>query len=183
MEPSFAPAGAKVKIIKSDDPNFGVSPVAVAQKQAGGAAGASYSIGADMKPTYGMPSGPGFEQGDPAGHSELAGAARRKRTGRARTRTFPRGILKKTHKIMPVADPARAPSSRRTSVRHSVRILSASKVKEARKSAKSKAAKTDIATIRRRLVERKIISPDKKNVPPSVLRVLYADAVGAGLLS
>ena len=61
--------------------------------------------------------------------------------------------------------------------------MSEKKVKDARKSAKAKASKTDIGTIRKRLVEKKIISSEKKNIPPAILRTLYIDAVGAGLLS
>jgi hypothetical protein len=56
-------------------------------------------------------------------------------------------------------------------------------LEKTRKTAKAKAAKMDIATIRKKLVEKKIIGGEKKNIPPAVLRVLYADSVGAGLLS
>jgi hypothetical protein len=52
----------------------------------------------------------------------------------------------------------------------------------ARKTAKSRAAKTDIKTIRKILVEKKLIGSDKKNVDPHMLRSLYANAVGAGLI-
>ena len=119
-----------------------------------------------------MPSGPGFESNDPAG--KIVGG-RKKRM----TRTFPRGILRKTHKILPARNPSKAPPTRK----RSVLLVSEKKLKEARKTAKNKAAKTDIGTIRRKLIEKKIISSEKRNIPPTVLRILYADAVGAGLMS
>jgi hypothetical protein len=57
-------------------------------------------------------------------------------------------------------------------------------IEKARKTAKAKAAHMDIHLIRKKLVEKKIIGGDtKKNIPPTVLRTLYADSVGAGLLS
>lgn len=157
------------KIISDDDPNFGKSPLK------GGGDGevmhrTGYSISSDMVPKYGMPSGPGFPAGDPAG-----GRRRRKTV----TRTFPRGILRKTHKVMAIRNPTKAPPTRK----RTVFLVSEKKLRDARKTAKNKAAKTEISTIRKRLIEKKIISSEKKNIPPAVLRKLYADSVGAGLLS
>lgn len=159
------------KIISDDDPNFGKSPLK------GGGDGEmavhrnAYDISLNVIPKYGMPSGPGFPVGDPAG-----GGRRRKTAG---ARTFPRGILRKTHKIMPIRNPSRAPPTRK----RSVLLVSEKKLREARKTAKNRAAKTEISIIRKRLIAKKIISSEKKNIPPAVLRTLYADAVGAGLLS
>jgi hypothetical protein len=112
-----------------------------------------------------MPSGPGF-------------GGRRPRVRRS-TKTFPRGILRKTAKIVPSKNPSKAPVTRK----RSVKLMTEKGLEKARKTAKAKAAKMDIALIRKKLVEKKIIAEEKKNVPPSVLRVLYADSVGAGLLS
>jgi hypothetical protein len=155
------------KIISDDDPNFGKSPL-----KGGGDGDAvhrtGYDISPDVIPKYAMPSGPGFPAGDPAG-----GGRRRK------ARTFPRGILRKTHKIIPARNPSKAPPTRK----RAVLLVSEKKLREARKTAKNKAAKTEISTIRKKLIEKKIISSEKKNIPPSMLRTLYADAVGAGLLS
>jgi hypothetical protein len=160
------------KIISDDDPNFGKSPL----KGGGDGEIAAHRSGYTLEgvtPKYAMPSGPGFEPNDPAG--KVVGGRRRKTANR----TFPRGILRKTHKIMPARNPSRAPPTRK----RSVLLVSEKKLREARKTAKSKAAKTDIGTIRRKLIEKKIISSEKKNIPPAMLRTLYADAVGAGLLS
>lgn len=171
-DPTPGKAGATYRIIKQDDPNF-ATPT-----QAGGAVEEirqGYAIGPDMKPTYGMPSGPGFAPGDPA--IALAGGKRRKHR---KTRTFPRGILKKTAKIVPSRNPTKAPAGTK---KRKVHLVSDAKIKEMRKTAKQKAIHTDLKTIRSTLIEKKIISPDKKNIPPAVLRTLYADAVGAGLLN
>jgi len=119
------------------------------------------------QPPMGMPSGPGI------------GGRRHRRS----TKTFPRGILRKTAKIHPTRNPSKAPPTSATRKR-SVKLMMESGVEKARKTAKAKAAHMDIALIRKKLVEKKIIGGDaKKNIPPTVLRTLYADSVGAGLLS
>lgn len=167
-DPTPAPALKTIRIIKHDDPNF---------KKGGGdgeigANRQGYDISTKDVPVYGMPSGPGFPAGDKG--IELAGGKRARKT-----RTFPKGILRKTHKIHPSRNPSKAPSTRK----QSIRLVSESKVREARKTVRARAAKTDLGTIRKKLIDKKIISPTKKNIPPAVLRTLYADAVGAGLLS
>lgn len=114
-------------------------------------------------PPVGMPSGPGF------------GGRRPRRS----TKTFPKGILRKTAKIVPSKNPSKAPATRK----RSVKLMTEKGLEKVRKTAKAKAAKMDISLIRKKLIEKKIIGGDKKNIPPAVLRVLYADSVGAGLLS
>jgi hypothetical protein len=48
----------------------------------------------------------------------------------------------------------------------------------------ARASKTDIKTIRAELEKRGIVAKDsKKKIPDGILRTLYADSVGAGLLS
>lgn len=124
-----------------------------------------YQIQHPLNPRGPMPSGPG-----PA-----AGGRRRRNT-----KTFPRGILRKTTaKIRPTGNPSKAPPTRK----RSVKLMMEGGIEKARKTARAKATKTDIGTIRKRLIEKKIISSEKKNIPPAVLRTLYADSVGAGLLS
>lgn len=170
-DPQFGKAGTQYNIIKGGDHNFGESPLL---KKGGGDERQGYGIGPEFTPTYSTPSGPGFPAGDPA-----AGGGKRRRRGVRGTRTFPRGILRKTSRVMPSRNPSKSPPTRK----RSILIVSEKKVKDARKSAKAKASKTDIGTIRKRLVEKKIISSEKKNIPPAILRTLYIDAVGAGLLS
>ena len=110
----------------------------------------------------GMPSGPGF-------------GGRRRRS----SKTFPRGILRKTAKIRPTGNPSKAPPTRKKSIK----LMTEGGIEKARRTAKAKAARMDIALIRKKLIEKKIIGGEKKDIPPAVLRTLYADSVGAGLLS
>ena len=109
------------------------------------------------QPPMGMPSGPGM-------------GGRRRRS----SKTYPRGILRKTAKIRPTGNPSKAPPTRKKSIK----LMTEGGIEKARKTAKAKAARMDIATIRK-----KIIGGEKKDIPPAVLRTLYADSVGAGLLS
>jgi hypothetical protein len=128
----------------------------------------TYPIEYPINPT-GMPSGPG--------------SGGKRKVHRRSVKTFPRGILRKTAKIHPTKNPSKAPPTSGTRKR-SVKLMMESGVEKARKTAKAKAAHMDIALIRKKLVEKKIIGGDtKKNIPPTVLRTLYADSVGAGLLS
>lgn len=110
----------------------------------------------------GIPTGPGF-------------GGRRRRS----SKTYPRGILRKTAKIRPTGNPSKAPPTRKKSIK----LMTEGGIEKARKTAKAKAARMDIATIRKKLIEKKIIGGEKKEIPPAVLRTLYADSVGAGLLS
>jgi hypothetical protein len=110
----------------------------------------------------GIPRGPGF-------------GGRRRRS----SKTYPRGILRKTAKIRPTGNPSKAPPTRKKSIK----LMTEGGIEKARKTAKAKAARMDIATIRKKLIEKKIIGGEKKEIPPAVLRTLYADSVGAGLLS
>jgi hypothetical protein len=116
-----------------------------------------------VQPKYSMPSGPGVQKG----------------SKRRKTRTFPKSILKKSSKIYPSRNPTKSPPTRKAFVN----ILSDNNVKKLRRTAKNRALKTDIPTIRNILIANKIISADKKDIPPNILRTLYADSVSAGLLN
>lgn len=165
VDPTPGTAFKEIRIIKHDDTNFkkggGSDPVVESPQMN------SYKIGAEFVNPVGMPSGPGFDGG------------KRKRKHSRVTRTFPKGILRKTHKVLPSKNPSKAPPTRK----RSVLFISEKKIKEARKTTKAKAAKTDLGTIRKKLIDRKIIGADKKNIPPTVLRTLYADSVAAGLMN
>jgi hypothetical protein len=123
----------------------------------------TYPIEYPVNPT-GMPTGPGF------------GGRRR---GRKSTKTYPRGILRKTAKIHPTTNPSKAPPTRK----RSIKLMTEGGIEKARKTAKAKAARLDISVIRKKLIDKKIIGVEKKDIPAPVLRTLYADSVGAGLLS
>lgn len=114
------------------------------------------------RPPMGVPSGPGI-------------GGRRRRS----SKTYPRGILRKTAKIRPTGNPSKAPPTRKKSIK----LMTEGGIERARRTAKAKAARMDIALIRKKLIEKKIIAGEKKDIPPAVLRTLYSDSVGAGLLS
>ncbi|NBR60531.1 hypothetical protein EB118_04010 [bacterium] len=147
------PPGTQITIIKEEDPAFAGRDPSMDK----------YTI-TNPVPPY----NPNLSVGNPK-----TGGKRRRQT-----RTFPKGILRKTARIVPTHNPSKAPPTRK-----SVKIMTIRGIEKARKTAKQHAMKADIGTIRKKLIEKKIISPDKKNVPVSVLRSLYADSVGAGLLS
>jgi hypothetical protein len=153
-DPQFAQAGKQITIIKEgSDPAF-----TGADKSTH-----TYTI-THPTPTY----APDLQVG-------MTGGRRHKTKT---IKTFPRSILKKTGKVLPSNNPSKAPPTRK-----SVKLMTISGIEKARKTAKARAMKTDIGTIRKKLIEKKIIGADKKNIPPTVLRTLYADSVGAGLLS
>jgi hypothetical protein len=147
------PPGTQITIIKEGDPAFAGKDPSMD----------TYTI-TNPVPPY----NPDLSVGNPKT------GGRRKR----QTRTFPKGILRKTSKIIPTRNPSKSPPTRR-----SIKLMTIRGIEKARKTARQHAMKEDIETIRKKLIEKKIISPDKKNVPTSVLRSLYADSVGAGLLS
>lgn len=152
-DPQFAPAGAQITIIKE-----GSDPAFTGEDKSAH----TYTI---TNPT--TPYAPDLQVGMKGG---------RKRKIKT-VRTFPRSILKKTGKIVPSGNPSKMPPTRK-----SVKLMTMHGIEKARKTARNRAMKTDIGTIRKKLIEKKIIGADKKNIPQTVLRTLYADSVGAGLL-
>jgi hypothetical protein len=120
------------------------------------------------------PSGPGV-----AGDTFKTGGKRRKRT----TKTFPKGILRRTSRIIPTSNPttpllAKGGKTRR----HRLRLTTPKGAEKTRKQVHARAEKTDIKTIREKLEQRGIVGA-KKKIPEKMLRILYANSVGAGLLS
>lgn len=127
----------------------------------------------------GMPSGPG-----PSGNIAPTGGKRRRGVRRT-TKTFPKGILRRTSRIIPSSNPS-APDggSSSKSRKHRLRLTTAKGSEKTRKHLHSRASKTDIKTIRADLEKRGIVAKDpKKKIPEKILRTLYEDSVGAGLLS
>jgi len=119
------------------------------------------------------PSGPG-----PSGNIAPTGGKRR-RGRNMTTKTFPKGILRRTARILPSSNPSAPGKSRK----HRLRLSTPKGSEKTRKNLHSRASKTDIKTIRAELEKRGIVSKDsKKKVPEKILRTLYEDSVGAGLL-
>lgn len=99
--------------------------------------------------------------------------------GGKKTKTFPKGILRKTKRVLPkpVQDPAKPPEVRKKTLR----MLTGKGYKKLKHTIKHKVKKLDDKTIRRKLVERKLIKSDSK-ASPDLLRKMYEEGMGAGLL-
>ena len=91
-----------------------------------------------------------------------------------RKRTFPKGILRKTQRILPTRDPT---SSRRKTMR----IMTSLGQKKLRSTVRKRVRSYDDKTIRKHLLDKKLISSDSK-ANTGLLRKMYEEAVGAGLL-
>ena len=130
----------------------------------------------------GMPSGPGIAGNNFVASSSMSGGKRRRRT----TKTFPKGILRRTSRILPTSNPTvpKGASKGGKSRKHRLRLTTLKGAEKTRKQVHARASKTDIKTIRAELEKRGIVAKDsKKKIPDGILRTLYADSVGAGLLS
>lgn len=99
-------------------------------------------------------------------------------SGGKKHRTFPRGILRKTikKKIVPTRDPTMVTSRKKT-----MRILTGQGHKKIRTTLHRKVKRLDDKTIRQKLVAKKLISESSK-ATPALLRKLYEEATGAGLM-
>jgi len=127
----------------------------------------------------GMPSGPGAKGDNFVASSSMTGG---KRGRRRTTKTFPKGILRRTSRILPTSNPTLPKGGK--SRKHRLRLTTPKGAEKTRKNVNARASKTDIKTIRAELEKRGIVAKDsKKKIPDSILRTLYADSVGAGLLS
>ena len=129
-------------------------------------------------PVAPYPSGPGA-----AGDTFKTGGKRRRTGKRGTTKTFPKGILRRTSRIIPTSNPttpllAKGGKTRR----HRLRLTTPKGAEKTRKQVHARAEKTDIKTIREKLEQRGIVGA-KKKIPEKMLRILYANSVGAGLLS
>lgn len=161
----------------------------------GGEGGDTFSgpsaIRPDVNP-HGMPSGPGVNGNNFVASSSIAGGGKKRRAARrTTTKTFPKGILRRTSRILPSSNPtspggassASSASSASKSRKHRLRLSTPRGSEKTRKNLHSRASKTDIKTIRAELEKRGIVAKDsKKKIPEKILRTLYEDSVGAGLL-
>jgi hypothetical protein len=132
-----------------------------------------------VNPVAAYPSGPGI-RGDTF---VASGGGKRRRAVRRTTKTFPKGILRRTSRIIPSSNPSAPDGGSRKSRKHRLRLTTAKGSEKTRKNLHARASKTDIKTIRADLEKRGIVAKDpKKKIPEKILRTLYEDSVGAGLL-
>ena len=137
----------------------------------------------DVNPR-GMPSGPGIAGNNFVASSSMTGGGggkKRRAARRTTTKTFPKGILRRTARILPSSNPTSPGASK--SRKHRLRLSTPKGLEKTRKNLHSRTSKTDIKTIRAELEKRGIVAKDsKKKIPEKILRTLYEDSVGAGLL-
>jgi len=134
----------------------------------------------------GMPPGPGAAGNNFMGSGVTGGGGggkkRRAAPRKTMTKTFPKGILRRTSRVLPTSNPT-APSSASKSRKHRLRLSTPKGSEKTRKNLHTRTSKTDIKTIRAELEKRGIVTKDsKKKIPEKILRTLYEDSVGAGLL-
>ena len=115
------------------------------------------------------------ETPSPASVPARAGASKRKT---ARTKTFPKGILK----IKPVSDPAKAPPLKKTAKRQTIQILTEKGAKRHRKTIRQKVKSLSNEKVKQ-LVEKHGLVKSKTNAPPALMRHMLEGGVIAGFIS
>ena len=96
-------------------------------------------------------------------------------------KTFPKGILKKTAKVKPVRDPAKAPPFKKGVRKHTVRVLTEKGVESRRKTIRHRIRKLKDEDVRAKL-QKAGVSHNPKT-PPHVLRDMLVGGVEAGMIS
>jgi len=103
------------------------------------------------------------------------GSSRRKT---ARTKTFPKGILK----FKPVADPAKAPPMKKTAKRQTIQILTEKGAKKHRKTVRHKIKSMSNDKVKQ-IVEKHGLVKSKGGAPPALMRHILEGGVIAGFIS
>jgi hypothetical protein len=110
---------------------------------------------------------------------ELTAAARP--TRKATMKTYPKGVLKKTAKIKPVRDPAKAPPFKKGVRKHTVRVLTEKGIESRRKTIRQSVKHMKDEDVRAKL-RRAGVSHNPKT-PPHVLRDILEGGMEAGMIS
>lgn len=100
---------------------------------------------------------------------------------KATMKTYPKGVLKKTAKIKPVRDPAKAPPFKKGVRKHSVRVLTEKGIESRRKTIRTKIKSMKDDEVRERLRRAKVSHNPK--TPPHVLRDILEGGMEAGMIS
>jgi hypothetical protein len=100
---------------------------------------------------------------------------------KATMKTYPKGVLKKTAKIKPVRDPAKAPPFKKGVRKHSVRVLTEKVFESRRKKIRAKIKSMKDDEVRERLRRAKVSHNPK--TPPHVLRDILEGGMEAGMIS
>ena len=102
-------------------------------------------------------------------------------TRKSTMKTFPKGVLKKSAKIKPVRDPAKAPPFKKGVRKHSVRVLTEKGIESRRKTIRTKIKSRKDDEVRERLRRAKVSHNPK--TPPHVLRDILEGGMEAGMIS
>ena len=97
------------------------------------------------------------------------------------TKTYPKGILKKTSKINPVKDPAKSPPLQKGVRKHTVRVLTEKGVGERRKTIRKKIREMKDDDVKNKL-KRSGMTVNEKT-PPHILREMLEGGTEAGMIS
>jgi hypothetical protein len=103
------------------------------------------------------------------------------RQQRKTMKTYPKGVLKKTAKIKPIRDPAKAPPFKKGVRKHSVRVLTEKGIESRRKTIRAKIKSMKDDEVRERLRRAKVSHNPK--TPPHVLRDILEGGMEAGMIS
>ena len=95
-------------------------------------------------------------------------------------KTFPRGILK-TAKIRAVSDPAKAPPLRKSSKKHTIRIITEKGNRHRRKTIKRKVAKMSDESVKSMVIKSGLLK--NTNTPVPLMREMLEGGMVAGFIS
>ena len=96
-------------------------------------------------------------------------------------KTFPRGVLKKTFKVRPVADPAKPPPFKKLSRKHTIRLFTDKGESRRRKTIKKKVAKMSDAKVDEMVQKHNLLKSSE--TPPRIKREMLSGAMMAGFIS
>lgn len=96
-------------------------------------------------------------------------------------KTFPRGVLKKTLKIKPVADPAKPPPLKKSMRNHTIRLITDKGENRHRKTIKRRISKMSDKQVDEMVLKHKLLK--NPNTPPKLKREMLKGAMMAGFIS
>lgn len=96
-------------------------------------------------------------------------------------KTFPRGVLKKTLKLKPVADPAKSPPLKKSMRNHTIRLITDKGENRHRKTIKRRIGKMSDKQVDEMVTKHKLLK--NPNTPPKLKREMLKGAMLAGFIS
>ena len=113
----------------------------------------------------------------PAQPSPAQKAGKRKKS----MKTFPRGVLKRTLKIKPIADPAKPPPFKKSSRKHTIRLFTDKGEHRRRKTIKKRISKMSDSKVDELIKKHDLLKNDA--TPPRIKREMLSGAMLAGFIS